>query len=117
MNTWNEQAAQMPEPGSNVWKPEPGESRAGRVTSISSGKGKQGNSTLASFTEQDGAPFSVWLNTVLLDEFEKQQISVGDVVAIKYFGIKTGESGRDYKCFGVSVLERASRQHDDDIPF
>lgn len=96
----------------NTWKPEAGDSIVGEVVALEPNKGKNSDSTVAEIVDGKGEQHSVWLSAVLLGEFQRQRIRVGDVVGIKFLGRETNpKSGREYKSYGLKIFERS------DIPF
>ena len=102
-------AAHALEPSHTIeaWKPEfDGDSTAGIVKVIDRAAGKDGTSTLVSLEDEDGKPFSLWLSTVLKQEFDRLGVTVGDVVGVKFHGWKTSpKSGREYKKYSVAILQ------------
>ena len=120
---WRERAAAMEEPQKlAAWKPTEGESIAGRVISIDTEAGAKKDSTWINLIDEDGGAIGLWLSTVLKKQFEQLTVVVGDVVAVKYFGKRFSEKGREYKVFTTAVLERGSGKQEnlefeDDIPF
>lgn len=107
MSDWNAQARALSENEAQVWKPEAGDALAGRVRSWETGVGQNKDSQFVEITDQAGDRHGVWLSTILAREFEKLNVQVGDVVAIKYLGLKKAQkSGREFKSFNLEVLER-----------
>ena len=116
--TWREIAAELEEPHLKAWKPDPGEAIAGEVLSIDTEAGKEKNSIFVELRDEDEETIGLWLTTVLRKEFSREQVRVGDVVAIKYFGQKTSDQGREYKSFSVAIIARGPDDAPaDDIPF
>ena len=104
---WRDRAAAMEEPQKlAAWKPAEGESIAGRVISIDTAAGAKKDSTWINLIDEDGGAIGLWLSTVLKKQFEQLTVVVGDVVAVKYFGKRFSENGREYKVFTTAVLER-----------
>lgn len=117
-STWQETADMLEDSGTlTSWKPEPGESIGGRVLTIVSNTGKEGDSSLAEIETENSERMGVWLSTVLMREFEQQKVAPGDVVGIKYFGKKTSKAGHEYNAYGIVIIESAGSEFDDDIPF
>ena len=83
------------EKASSRWQPEPGDCIAGIVVGIREFVSKFGKGMTADIRcEEDGTVRAVLLKTVLKNEFEKQGVTIGDEVGIKYVG-KT-KSYHDY---------------------
>lgn len=75
------------EKATTQWQPEPGGIIAGVVVGIREFVSKYGKGMTADIRcENDGVVRSVLLKTVLKNEFEKQGVTVGDEVGIKYVG-------------------------------
>jgi len=52
----------------------------------------------------DGTTWSVrGYSTVLRNQLNKADPAVGDTIALKYFGVKEGKGGREYKNFKVAI--------------
>jgi hypothetical protein len=52
----------------------------------------------------DGHKATVWITSVLSSQFSRERVSIGDIVAIKYEGLKTPEGGgNEYHNFSVRV--------------
>lgn len=61
--------------------------------------------------ELDDGNGTVWsirgYSTVLRNQITKADPRVGDIMAVRYFGVKTGKGGKDYKNFKVAVKHAA----------
>ena len=116
---WMAQAQALEENTTNTWKPESeGAAIAGRILAVEENTGHNNDSTLVELETQDGMQLGLWLSTVLEKQWEKTdpKPKVGDVIAVKYHGKRTSpKSGREYKSYTLSVLER-SNSFEDDIP-
>lgn len=115
---WLAQAKALEENTTNTWKPEAeGAAVAGRITAIEEHTGQNNDSTLVTIETQDTMPVSIWLSTVLQREWDKLQPKRGDVIAIKYHGMRTAsKSGREYKSYTLAVLQRGNDDFEDEIP-
>lgn len=65
----------------------------------------------APLIELEAADGTVWsirgYATVLRNQITKADPKVGDIMAVRYFGMKAGKGGRDYKNFKVAVKHAA----------
>lgn len=81
----------------NSWRPEPGEVIEGVV-------GKMGD-TITDYGDQSYIELAtglgkvtVWLNSILAEQVEKEDIKAGDSIAVKFIGFKNSKKGnRKYK--------------------
>jgi len=56
----------------------------------------------------DGTVWSIrGYSTVLRNQITKADPKVGDIMAVRYFGMKSGKGGRDYKNYKVAVKHAA----------
>jgi hypothetical protein len=57
--------------------------------------------------ELEAADGTVWsirgYSTVLRNQLNKAEPKVGDIMAVRYFGVKTGKNSREYKNYKVAV--------------
>jgi len=115
--TYAAMAGQLTEDASNAtWRPEEGESIDWIVATIQSKVGQNSDSTKVEL-DCEGAYVLIWLSPVLLQEFKKQRIQIGDTIGIQYFGPKVAEkSGREFKNYAVKVFIRGAATGDA-IPF
>jgi hypothetical protein len=59
---------------------------------------------IAILESDSGHKATVWMTSVLMSQFSRERVAIGDRVAIKYEGLKSPESGgRDYHNFTVRV--------------
>ena len=108
--------------GRDAWDPKPGEATAGRVIRIDENASVYGT-TLIEIECEDGSRVPIFLKTVLQREFTKKKVTLGDVIVVKYFGMKTPikNGGKDYHSYTLDVFERKSDNNPsaefaDDIP-
>jgi hypothetical protein len=127
------------------WRPSEGDKLVGEITGLATSDGGFGPYTVVDvFVEDDsteaGQPIGIgeeraWhaFDTVAKNELAKQKPQIGDGIAAKYFGKKTGRDGAtEYKALRVIVERRGARideatadeagvstppDQDDDIPF
>lgn len=87
------------------WKPEPGDMIVGKVERYGMGpETAYGRSPVVQIKDEaTGKSVSVWLSsTVLRNEFVKHDPQPGEVVGIKYFGVRENEGGK-YHHFAVMM--------------
>ena len=115
--TYAAMAGQHTKDASNAtWRPEEGESIAGIVATIPAEVGQNSDSPKVEL-DCEGAYVLIWLSTVLLQEFKKQRIQIGDTIGMQYFGRTVAEkSGREFKSYAVKVFTRGAATGDA-IPF
>ena len=114
---WAAQAAALSERDSKFWKPEAGDSIAGRLVGIEIGAGKKGNSTVYELEAQDGATIALWGSAVIDSKFKRLGVKRGSIVALKFLGTKTGQSGNEFKDFAVKRLDVPEDEFADDVPW
>ncbi len=82
---------------SNSWRPEPGEAVEGIVEKI--------GDTITEFGDQSYVELAtgmgkvvVWLNSILQEQVDKEDVKRGDRIAVKFIGFKNTKKGnRKYK--------------------
>lgn len=97
------------------WKPNPGDEITGVVQSLSEREGKWGMYPIATVLvaegpegeeELTGDRIAVHANAkAISEEFEKQKIAVGDLLACKYLGQRESKTGNKYAAFST-VIEK-----------
>src|SRR5271157_3116912 len=85
---------------SAFWHPEEGDTLEGEVVKRGTTITREGEAEFAEIATEDGKIVTIFLNSVLLKEFEKEKIEEGDTIAIEYLGkVKSRKSQREYKNF------------------
>lgn len=115
--SWDEQAAALGERETVFWKPAENDSLAGRVVGIETGAGLKGNSTIYELETQDGRIVGLWGCAAIDSKFKRLGVRRGAVVALKFLGKKTSQSGNEYKDFAIKRLDVPEADFEDDIPF
>jgi hypothetical protein len=92
-------------PRYETWKPAQGTLTA-KIVEIGTADAGYGPSTVANVTDENGKGWKVWINAkMLLDQWEKAQPRVGEIVVIRYEGKRTSEStGREYHAYELAVI-------------
>lgn len=96
---------------------EPGDELEGRYEGQRDGK----YGPLGTLARLDGTRISFPLHTALLSRIE--DIEIGAEILIRYTGLQTSKTGREFKAFDVFVADPAmlktasAADPDDDIPF
>jgi len=101
MQAFADRAEEAMERAANAfWAPEPGEVVIGQVQErYRRSRLDESQYDAIAIRDKDGNTTHVVLSTVLKEHLG--DCAVGDMVAIKYLGEKTGRSGRSYKDFVV----------------
>jgi len=85
----------------NSWRPEEGEILEGVVEKLGDSITIYGDQSFLEVTTGLGK-VTVWLNSILQEQVEEEEISKGDHIAIKYLGLKKSKKGdRQWKDFIV----------------
>lgn len=83
----------------NSWRPEPGEILEGIVEKLGDTITDFGDQSFMEVTTGLGK-VTVWLNPILQEQVEAEEVSTGDHIAIKFIGMKKSRKGnRQYKDF------------------
>lgn len=95
----------MGEPGNqdypDSWKPEPGDILAGKLVRISARDAGHGPYPIIEVEDRDGERLAFHgFHTVFRSEFEDQDPSVGDLIAVRYEGVP---DGKRYHAYTVKV--------------
>lgn len=88
-----------------AWKPDKeGAFIAGTVMSIFESEGDYGPSNAMVIRKRDGEEQTIYCSqTVLRNQFDRLKPQVGDLVAVKYVGEKSGKNDRKYKDYVMRV--------------
>src|SRR5271157_5808955 len=85
---------------SAFWHPEEGDVLEGEVVKRGTTITREGEAEFAEISTEEGKILTVFLNSVLIKEFDKEKIEEGDTIAIEYLGkVKSQKSQREYKNF------------------
>ena len=109
---WAARAASLEETSGKFWKPQPGDAIGGELVAIEHNTGQKSSSTIYTIRTQDSDVVSFWGSAVL--DKHLAGAKVGDVVLVKYFGMKQNAKGTEYKSFGCDVI---AKEFKDDVPF
>ena len=107
------------------WEPRTEESLIGLVNVIGSMRTKfSDNSRYVEIEDaESGELRRIWMNAVLEDEMEKNNVNIKDLIGVKFMGMRnTRDGNRQYKNFRVKVFSRDNGNDDSDekteqIPF
>lgn len=102
MSALTEKLAAKKQKQSDTWKPETvGDTLEGKVLEIGDTITEYGDARYAHI-ETANSKVTVWLNSVLQQQFEDEKVQEGDVIAIEYTGQTKSKNGkRVYKSFVV----------------
>lgn len=83
----------------NTWRPEEGEVLEGIVEKLGDTITEYGDQSFVEVTTGLGK-YTVWLNSILSEQVEAEEVAKGDHIAIKFLGLKKSRKGdRSYKDF------------------
>jgi hypothetical protein len=86
-----------------IWKPEKEEVLTGKVLVIGKTITPYGEADYCELATDTGEVFTIFMNAVLSDRFRKENVQVGDLVAIKFLGMKKAKKGKkSYRDFIVA---------------
>jgi hypothetical protein len=96
---------QTEEPFPENWSPtEQDPMLAGEFVRLEHGHTRFGERGIAIVRLDDGTLRSVWiLSTALQSQFQKKRPRPGDLICIRWLGLRAGASGNDYNDFRVEV--------------
>ncbi len=84
------------------WHPEEGDVLEGELVKRGTTITREGEAEFAEIAAEEGKIVTVFLNSVLIKEFDKEKVEEGDTIAIEYLGkVKSQKSQREYKNFIV----------------
>lgn len=84
------------------WHPEEGDVLEGELVKKGTTITREGEAEFAEIATEEGKIVTVFLNSVLIKEFDKEKVEEGDTIAIEYLGkVKSQKSQREYKNFIV----------------
>ena len=84
------------------WHPEEGDVLEGEIVKRGTTITREGEAEFAEIATEEGKIVTVFLNSVLIKEFDKEKVEEGDTIAIEYLGkVKSQKSQREYKNFIV----------------
>lgn len=84
------------------WHPEEGDVLEGEVVKRGTTITREGEAEFVEIASEDGKVVTVFMNSVLVKEFEKEKVEEGDIIAVEYLGkVKSQKSQREYKNFIV----------------
>lgn len=97
--------AEADRPTPDAWMPEaPGETLVGTVMKIDIAQTRFGPAPVVQLRDEAGVDHSVWLlHTVLRNEFHRKRIVPGELVLVRFDGIKTPEGRDPYSAYTVKV--------------
>jgi|GEM_PF-2537365 len=82
------------------WHPEEGDVLEGEVVKRGTTITREGEAEFAEIATEEGKIVTVFLNSVLMKEFDKEKVVEGDTIAIEYLGkVKSQKSQREYRNF------------------
>jgi hypothetical protein len=96
---------QSEEPFPDNWSPTDQDPMlAGEFVRLEHGHTKFGERGIAIVRLEDGTLRSIWiLSTALQSQFAKKRPSPGDLICIRWLGLRRGASGNEYNDFRVEV--------------
>ncbi len=88
-----------------VWKPAPGDTLEGIITSSRKVSGPVGEQSQVIVQTPDGAVVAVWLTPWLLEQLRANAAELGDLVSLTFHGKEQGARGQSFNRMSVTVLK------------
>jgi hypothetical protein len=97
--------AQVDREFAEAWRPEPGDKLVGEVVELSQRDGSFGVYPIITIRRDDGTELALHaFHSVAQNELARARPQVGETIAVKYVGKKTGADGRSsYHAYKVAV--------------
>lgn len=110
MNSTHNVDAQVDREFADAWRPDPGDKLVGDVVELGQRDGAYGAYPIVTVRRDDGTELALHaFHTVAQTELARARPQIGERIAIKYVGKKTGADGRSsYHAYKVAVDRQAA---------